>query len=419
MSPATPPREGASRGARTARSTPPPPPSPYERVALARLLTDDWLAHGLAARPADRPRAEAAVTELYRLIGEPAPEFVWVPSPSAALPIVLDDPRTHPPVRLSGATLPQQAEQWPLAARLASFVLDLRERLDARVGHSVRTGAWPLATTSEQALAEGVPVRRVIDTTVHAVLRTTLHGCVRAPLRTKLLPLTGGTDGTTWYGQLDAHWIAHYDVYARLGLAEFGRRDLGRLGLFAELARCTGWWWPGEGRCVMAERPTEIHTEPLPGALHGELRLHRDDGPAVRFADGAEVHVLHGTPVPPWVINDPTAERIHGERNVEVRRSAIERIGWGDYIEHAGLRHVATAGDPGNPGSDLHLYDVPRELWGRPVRLLLVVNGSVEPDGQHRRYGLSVPAHFDDPVAAAGWTYGLSGEHYAQLVRRT
>jgi hypothetical protein len=169
----------------------------------------------------------------------------------------------------------------------------------------------------------------------------------------------------------------------------------------------------------MAERPTEVHTEPLPDALNGEVRLHRDDGPAVRFADDTQVHALHGTHVPTWVMTDPSVERIHAERNIEVRRSAIERIGWDTYIAQAGLRRVATADDPGNPGSALHLHDVPRELWTRPARLLLVVNGSVEPDGTHRRYGLSVPAYFDDPVAAAGWTYGLSGEHYASLARRT
>jgi hypothetical protein len=169
----------------------------------------------------------------------------------------------------------------------------------------------------------------------------------------------------------------------------------------------------------MAERPVEVHTEPLPGSVHGGLRLHRDDGPAVRFADGTAVHVLHGTHVPEWVIVGPTVERIHAEANVEIRRSAIERLGWDTYVAQAHLRHVATAPDPGNPGAELRLYDAPRQTWGRRARLLLVVNGSVEPDGSHRRYGLGVPAHFEDPVAAAGWCYGLSGELYRRLARRT
>ncbi|MGX9887649.1 DUF6745 domain-containing protein [Streptomyces sp. NPDC002276] len=390
-------------------------------VASARRLSDEWRTHGLAARPADRPAAEAAVAALYRLIDAPAPEFVWAPSPAAALSLVHDDPHTFPPVRFRGPNLPRYPQNWPPAAQLANLVQELRRSLDRAVGHTLaeNRGWQSHPIPAERALAAGVAASALVDMIVGDALRTTLHTCVRTLIRAESMPTTGGTDGLTWYGQHDAHWIGHYDVYARLGLAAYLRPDAELLALLAELARSTGWWWPGEGRCVMAERPTEVHTEPLPNAHHGEVRLHRDDGPAVRFADDTQVHVLHGTHVPAWVMTNPSVERIHAERNVEVRRSAIERIGWDTYIAQAGLRRIAAADDPGNPGSALHLYDVPRELWRRPARLLLVVNGSVEPDGTHRRYGLSVPAHFDDPVAAAGWTYGLSGEHYARLVRRT
>ncbi|GAA2858273.1 hypothetical protein GCM10020220_054280 [Nonomuraea rubra] len=51
--------------------------------------------------------------------------------------------------------------------------------------------------------------------------------------------------------------------------------------------------------------------------------------------------------------------------------------------------------------------------------MLVAVNGSVERDGRRRRYGLTVPGHFTDPLAAAGWTYGLSAEQYSRLLRRT
>ena len=75
---------------------------------------------------------------------------------------------------------------------------------------------------------------------------------------------------------------------------------------------------------------------------------------------------------------------------------------------------VATAPDPGNPGSELRLYDMRKE-----TRVLLAVNGSVERDGHRRQYGLTVPGFLNDPVDAAGWTYGLSAEQYSLLVRRT
>jgi hypothetical protein len=118
------------------------------------------------------------------------------------------------------------------------------------------------------------------------------------------------------------------------------------------------------------------------------------------------------------VITNPTAGRITREPSVEVRRAAIERLGWDAYIDQARLALVAARPDPGNPGGQLHLYDLPRP-WGPPDRVLLATNGSPEPDGQHRRYALNVPAAIDDPVAAAGWTYGLTADQYAQLARRT
>jgi hypothetical protein len=118
--------------------------------------------------------------------------------------------------------------------------------------------------------------------------------------------------------------------------------------------------------------------------------------------------------VPAWVIIDPRAWRISRESNVEVRRCAIENLGWGPYISEAGLRLIASVPEPGNPGSELRLYDMRKE-----TRVLLAVNGSVERDGRRRRYGLTVPGFLDDPLAAAGWTYGLSAEQYSRLLRRT
>jgi hypothetical protein len=165
------------------------------------------------------------------------------------------------------------------------------------------------------------------------------------------------------------------------------------------------------------DRPAALHTEPIPGEVD-DRRLHSSDGPSVEYRDGWAVHAWHGTRVPAWVIESPTVDRIAAESNVEVRRCAIERIGWGAFIEDAGLRLIGQSADPGNPGAVLQLYDLPFEPWGA-TRVLLAVNGSVERDGTRRRYGLRVPAWLTDPLEAAGWTYGLSGAQYAQLQRRT
>ncbi|GAA2086262.1 hypothetical protein GCM10009801_48590 [Streptomyces albiaxialis] len=399
-------------------------PSP-ERLRRVRALRDEWLGHGLAALPADRQRAEDAVAELYRFIGAPPPTCEWVDSPAAARELLAGG-------RTADGAAWRLSDGWDrptVAGRLASLMSGLRARLDRWTdghprlwsGSPVREAARALDSGGdpEAAREAGVTLETYIDTVVRESLETTLRDALCGPMRTALLGDAGPVIGLTWYGQQDSAWIGPYDIRRRTGLLSYRPRDERQLDLWAALARSAGWWWPSERRCLLAERPVDVRTEPLPYARHGELRPHRDDGPAVRFPDGTAVHALHGTPVPEWVVTDPTVERVHAETNVEVRRCAIERIGWETYVRRAGLVLVSAAPDPGNPGSELRLYHVPRQVQGTPARVLLAVNGSVEPDGRRRRYGLSVPPYFDDPVAAAGWSYGLSGRAYAGLVRRT
>ena len=165
-------------------------------------------------------------------------------------------------------------------------------------------------------------------------------------------------------------------------------------------------------RVVVLEPPQLLHREPLPG---GGTRLHRDDGPAVQWPGGGGSYFLHGTPVPADLVElGWDVGQIHREANSEIRRLAVERMGWDTYIRLAGLRDVATAPDPGNPGAVLRLCDIPRV-----GRVLLMRNGSPDRSGALRVYGELVPASIDDPVAAAAWQYGCSVNTYRRLQRRT
>lgn len=309
------------------------------------MSTDAWLDHALCTDPADRPAAEAAITQLYAELNTPPPEFVWVGSPAAVAQVV----PPSPPLFSDGTR--------PFETRMATLASELRARLPKGGFHWFN------------------PVSAMI------------HAAVGTPL------------GLHWRGQHDVNWVSKVHEPSP----------------WVTLARSCGWWMPREDVCVVAERPRVLRTE----YGDNDLRLHADDGPAVAYPDGFTVHAWHGTRVPSWVIDDPSVDRIAAETNVEVRRCAIERIGWAAFIDQAALRLVGSADDPGNPEAELRLYDLPYERWGRPTRLLLAINGSVERDGTRRRYGLRVPAWFDDPLDAAGWTYGLTGIQYRQLLRRT
>jgi len=138
------------------------------------------------------------------------------------------------------------------------------------------------------------------------------------------------------------------------------------------------------------------------------------------YPDGWGIHAWHGTRVPADLIETGwDTDRILREPNAEVRRCAIERMGWPEFIAAAGLAQVGGAvPDPGNPGQRLALYDVPEQIYDEPVRVLVATNGTPERDGTRRTFGLTVPADITDPVAAAAWTYDLDAREYARLEHR-
>jgi hypothetical protein len=348
----------------------------------AAAIRQEWLGRALSTLPADRPAVEAAVSALYRLAGLSPPRFHWVASPLAALATV--------PPGLSHS--PEHPDRWPLLTRFA----ELKDEWCRTVEAGMRRPHWALD--------------RIVQQEVFLPLQRSISSCLLPPLRRAH---SWGAPG--WMRWDRTHYvsrIARYDALRRTAGLVLDAEQERRFELWAAVLGSCHWWWPDEHVCVVSERPVALHTEVA--GDDGEVRPHHASGPAVRYADGWAVHAWHGTQVPSWVIENPTVERIADEVNVEVRRCAIERLGWSAYIEQAGLRLVSRAPDPGNPGSELRLYDV-----RRGTKVLLAVNGSVERDGHRRRYGLTVPAYLNDPIEAAGWTYGLSGEQYATLLRRT
>ena len=236
-------------------------------------------------------------------------------------------------------------------------------------------------------------------------------GCVASAMlsQDQVRAQVRGQVGDAVWGQHEAGYLGWCDAMQLIGV------NLDVAGL-STVARNAGWWWPMRDTVILTDRPDTLHRDP-------QGRLHCETGPALRYRDGWAIHAIHGVRVPADLIETGwDVKRTLEEDNAEVRRAAIELTGWDRFIADAGLTLVASAPDPGNPPHDLELYDLPdrlRDMYDDQARILLCTNGSVEPDGTRRRYGLPVPAHHDDPVAAAADLYGWPVEAYRQLeVRR-
>lgn len=208
------------------------------------------------------------------------------------------------------------------------------------------------------------------------------------------------------FGNHDAGWLSFYDAMKQIGVEEI---EPLLKGLFA-VAKFVGWWWAFDDVAVLTRMP--IHM-----TLDGQGRLHNETEQAIRYADGWGLYSWNGTRVPEDLVTVGwTTDQILNEQNAEIRRCAIEKIGWPAFLQDMG-KVVDVAPDPANPGFELTLYELKQQVFDEPVRVLHCVNATAERDGTRHEFGLTVPASISKAVAAAGWTFGLNPDVYAAMVR--
>lgn len=168
-----------------------------------------------------------------------------------------------------------------------------------------------------------------------------------------------------------------------------------------------------QGAAVLTDRPTVLNVDQ-------RGRYHCETGPALAYADGYTLHSWHGTRVPEDLITPGwDVNQIMAEANLEVRRCAIERMGWERFVVESGLTMADECDDPANPGQALRLYDVPRKVLDLPVRVLVAHNATRERDGSRHTFGMTVPTDCKTAIAAASWTFDLSVDEYRELARAT
>jgi hypothetical protein len=443
-----------------------------EQEQLLPAIRDEWLAHGLSTEPADRTAAEDGVRAAYRAAGLQPPRFmIWLGSPwagavgQAIAPEIVaryvDDQvrdqvgdqvgdqvhgQVHGQVRnqvddqvgdqVHGQVRDQVGDQ--VGGQVRDQVRDqvgdqVRNQVDGQVRNQVggqvhgqvrnQVGDQVYDQVRDQV---GDQVGDQVYDQVRDQVRDQVGDQVGDQVRDQVGGQVGGqVDGQVhgqvgdqvrdqrlrdwWRGRLAGqHWAGYYSYYA--AMEAIGVTGLNPIHGAQQVARSAGWWWTFRDFAILTERPTQLHRD-------GQGRLHHETGPAIAYPDGWSIWAWHGVRVPQALIEGQwSAQDILRERNAEIRRCAIERMGWDRFVTDAGLAQVgATVPDPGNPGHYLALYDVPEQIYDEPVRVLLCDNATPERDGTRRRFGLTVPADIPDPVAAAAWTFDLDPDLYSQL----
>lgn len=285
-----------------------------------------------------------------------------------------------------GAAMLRAHARWAPARR--SVVLDTENRLAAEQAWSpARYAAWTAMWTPVEREARAIAERAARDL------------CRRG----RPTPTRAGPCVSDWTAARAAAKAVGWVAAASAATVSLDTRMASRQRAVWEPfvnAYEAGLWifWVMEGEVIAVPRP----------ALRSEHdRLHSASGPAVSWPDGARYYFWHGLRVPERMIVEPdrlTAREIIAERNAEIRRAMLERMGYDRFLLELGAVPAHT-----DEFGALYRVDVARD---EPLALVHVTNATLEPDGTRRRYFLRVPPTVRTARAAVAWTFGLGANTY-------
>lgn len=339
-----------------------------EQEAAMPAFRDQWIDYGLSTAPADRARVEKGIRDCYRLAGLEQPKvIVWVPSP------------------VVGA----------LAAPIAALSIELIRRLrkEPRISRGAVHGAVHDAV--------GDAVHGAVDGAV-AQLRGPIREAVQKVWRDRWYYCLGGRLWSGWNA-----WRAFFVELCDLELKPEIREKYDAW----MAAQSAGWWWPFKDFAMVCETPRII-------ARDERGRLHREDGPAVRFQDGWGIYAWHGVRVPERVIMEPesfTAAELEAERNSEIHRAIAEKLGPARYLELLGVATVDRYDDP-TTGLSYELLEPKKRVGELQPRYLRMKSPPLH-DGTQPYYVEPVDPELKSAEAARKWQFQVSDHPSARYYR--
>jgi hypothetical protein len=436
-----------------------------ERKAIAHM--NEVVDYFFNTQPADRATAERAILTFHHHANvhgnqnewlDQKPQFIWCQSPQAMVVIskVLSDihegtrpvkpsgmrpgpgAKIHAPARLQNSVRGDTPVEYLIGQ--ATDVFDSRgldislramgtvsghwsstvenETLDSlfrgtRRGGSVLRGTWPWSLENIAS-----QIRFSIKTNPDTTLYSEQGGNGKdGELVERSL---AATEPHLSQIKLDPKFYGRRLKLRHAWLGQHAVDDHSYTDLAWALRRSCNWVMDYGSFVFCCERPAEIHYQDL-GTGTTRYRLHNENGPAVRFHDGWQMHVLSGVGVPDFVVEKPhliTTFKINREQNQEVRRIMIDRFKFGEqpsgiaaYVIACGAKRISHDERWGTLWRfrNAQLARSMGEIEDETYVMLEVVNRSPEPDGSFKRYYLRVPPNMRTAHQAAAWTFGFTG----------
>jgi hypothetical protein len=352
-----------------------------KQEALLPTYRDKFLEIGLRTGPIDRAIARAAVDQMYVDGGlTPPGMYVFLGSPLAGIV----GANIYRGSQVSAQVRAQVGDQ--VYAQVRDQVGDqVRDQVRAQVSAQVRD-----------------QVRAQVSAQVRDQVRAQVSDQVYDQVGDQVRDQVGNQLTFIWptsFGQHDAGWISFFSYFRDNTATDL--RPFGGLEKSVNL----GWSWLYKDIAFITERPSTLRRD-------DRNRLHSADGMAIQYTDGWGFWCWHGVRVPQHVIEAPetiTVDQIKAERNAEIRRVMVTRYGQDRYIRDAGASVIAMD----EVGI---LYGLPQED-DEEIRMVRVLNSTLEPDGSQKEYMLRVPPTIETPKEAVAWTFGVDAKDYAPVAQ--
>ena len=344
----------------------------------------------------DRRECIEAVHQMYALADLPAPKVIFVPSPLVGMMVA----------GCGSAILGGDSEVCHKINRAWDIHRDILWcAIREATWNSTFDAIWK-ATWDATWDAIGEPVR--------IATRGVDESWVVVPNIAQICNHIAGDVGL--FNTREARYIYQqgYQVFDYHTMMEFYREvaqldiDWTRWIPWMKLAKHGGPRWVHRDFVVISDFPEVL-------SIDDQNRPHAETGPFCRWSDGTSLYMWHGTRVPAWVLEHPeriTVELIDAERNSEIRRCMLEKMGLQRYLSAAGSVVIDEDVDEGmqvmrllkrNQAPD----ERPVERENTPLLALHLRNSTPDPDGSVREYIMRVPPNMTSVWEARNWTFGI------------
>lgn len=341
-----------------------------EQLAQVQPFVRKWVEIGLSCEPANFEVCKPALAGIYKLINKPAPMVLTFGSPYSAT----------------------------VGGVIASLIVEVFNNPK----YSEMGKKNPPDNSKYRAAYDDVQ-RQLQDIAGNKYANITLEELpdVRSNIR----------DNYSNYraAQLWASWYAYVSFFR--DVCDWQNPILENFALDETLALNCGWVWFGDHVAAVSDRPKTLLRD-------NSGRLHAEEGPALEYRDGWSIYAWHGFQLPDthtWLITEKsriTPDYIDSEGNAELRRIALEVIGFEKYLAERNFKEVAKDETLGLPRRLLQT-----KVQGEVLNVIEVTNGTIEPDGTRKKYMLGALRDTKTPHEAVAASYGRPASKYKEVVR--